>query len=50
MIYVLLAVVNNISIVNMSRIKDKEMKYDNCGTCKMENTENLQVYFTIGFE
>ena len=46
MIYVLLAVVNSISIVNMSKIKDKVMKYDYCGTCKMENTENLWVFMT----
>ena len=39
MLYVL--IVNNISIVNMSKIKDKVMKYDNCGTCRMENTETL---------
>ena len=41
MIYFLLAVVNNINIFNMSNIKDKVIKYDKCGTCKMENTENL---------
>ena len=39
--YFLLAMVNDIDIVNMSNIYDKGRKYDNCGTCKMENTENL---------
>ena len=39
--YFLLAMVNGIDIVNMSNIYDKGRKYDNCGTCKMENTENL---------
>ena len=38
--------VNDIDIVNMSNIYDKGRKYDNCGTCKMENTENLWVFMT----
>ena len=50
MIYFLLATVNNINISSMINIKDEVLKYDNCDKCKMENTENLQVYFTIGFE
>ena len=30
-----------LQVEELVNIKDKVMKYDNCGTCKMENTENL---------